>query len=184
MSFTNEKLNPKSCIEKQYKDFIEDSCGEEGCYLNLVNVPDCVILKGEKVSVEIKGHGQKEKSGDNILFVFKNKKLVYLAVTEYTHRKDHGLDTTIKKLNTCVKSAFRVMETCKLKCTRVEFFPIVLAGRFTTKISRRTGRRKNAKDIKRESEIAKITFGPKAYPIYFKTCGTRFMDIVKDANIL
>ena len=139
------------CIKDNYITAIINSCAEKGCKLELNDLEEHIVLKGEKIL-------QDRKMCDCIIFL---KHVV--GFVELKSKTVHATEV-VEKLTNGTKAAIDILEGCN-NSTDFNFFHIVLAKKWNSSEYRVITKKK-------------IKIRGKRYDIIPKKCGTSFCQII------
>jgi len=148
------------CIREKFGNSAIKHCKEKGCNLNLENIRNHIILKGEKIC-------RNRKICDCIIFIERNGKII-VVIVELKSRTVH-VNEVVEKLQNASQVASQILNSCNSGNYKVDFFPIVLAKRWITIESKRL-------------TDERIKFRNKNYLILPKSCGTPLHQILNNSK--
>lgn len=144
------------CIRKKFGDSAIKKCKEKRCNLNLENIRNHIILKGEKIC-------RNRKICDCIIFIERNGKII-VVIVELKSRTVR-VNEVVQKLQNASQEASRILNSCSSGNYKVDFLPIVLAKKWI-----------NIERKKLTDE--RIEFRNRNYLILPKSCGTPLHQIL------
>jgi len=144
-----------NCIRKNYHYAIVSGCSDKRCKLNLSDLKNFLVLKGEK----LRGY---QKISDCIIFIVKST--VIIGIVELKGKTVHVGDI-INKLSNASKIALGILQRCDPKNKKYNFYHIVLAEKWHSSAYRVVTTRK-------------IEVRGEKYNIIPKECGIHFSNII------
>jgi hypothetical protein len=115
------------CIRERFGNSAIKHCKEKGCNLNLENIRNHIILKGEKIC-------RNRKICDCIIFIERNGKII-VVIVELKSRTVH-VNEVVEKLQNALQVASEILNSCNSGNHKVEFILTILAKKWSSKESR------------------------------------------------
>ena len=147
------------CIRERFGNSVIKHCKEKGCNLNLENIRNHIILKGEKIC-------RNRKICDCIIFIERNGKIIVVIVELKSRNFD--VDEVVEKLQNASQVALKILNSCNSGNYKIDFFPIVLAKKWRNIESRRL-------------TDERIKFRNRNYLILPKSCGTPLNQVLNNS---
>ena len=145
------------CIKSHFSDKTISRCSERNCKLQLDDLSDYVLLKGEAFYSD-------RKMCDCIIFTIRGESIA-IGLIELKSKKI-DVEAVEKKLKNGLEAVSEILDVCDHKDLRYEFYPILLYKGIRPSTLRMIRPRK-------------IPFKGRKYEIITKTCGISFYELME-----
>jgi len=109
----------KSCIEKNYSQYIVRKCNENKCKMKFNEIGEHIIIKGESIS------NGNSKICDYLVFI-DNKSCIVCSLELRSNNTDHPTEIH-EKLKNSVPIINTILDRCEINRGKIKYYPILLS---------------------------------------------------------
>ncbi len=149
------------CIEQHFEHALLNQCSEQGCTVNLRQIPNRVVLKGEKLVRE------GESICDCLFFPFENGK--YTVALVKLKSKNVDVSLVVKQLTNGTRKAFEILSQCGIDAKNTRWYHFLYSKAIGSA----------AQKVLRDS---KVSFEGRQFNIIRKRCGASLHEAIERLN--
>ncbi len=149
------------CIERHFKHALQKQCREQGCSANLRQIPNRVVLKGEKLVRE------EESICDCLIFLFENGKYTIALVELKSKYVD--VSKVVEQLTNGTRKAFDILSQCGIAEKNTRWYHFLYSKRLET-------------SARKKLDDNKVSFKGRHFKIIPEKCGKPLREAIERLN--
>ena len=149
------------CIKRHFEHALQNQCSEQGCAVNLRQIPNRVVLKGEKLVRE------EESICDCLFFLFENGK--YTVALVELKSKNVDVSLVVKQFTNGTRKAFEMLSQCGIDAKNTRWYHFLYSKEL------KTAARKKLDD-------SKVSLKGRLFKINRKRCGDSLHEAIERLN--